>query len=186
MSRGKLYIITGTSAVGKSTVARLVLKKIKNLARSLTFTSRQIRGNEKDGRDYHFISKSEFEKKIAKADFLEWANNYGNLYGTDKKDMNAKLSRGINILIVIDIKGALNIKKKWSKTTIIFILPESINQLSERFKRRRDTTAAETATRLKTAKWELEQATKCDYWVINRENRINQTADEITKIINHG
>lgn len=182
MIKGNLFIITGTSAVGKSTVAQLVLKRQRNLSRSLTYTSRPRRGNEQEGRDYHFVTREEFEKKIKKSDFLEWANNYGNLYGTDKKDINAKLRQGFDVLIVIDIKGALNIKKILSKTVIIFILPESISQLTDRFKRRRDTSPADIARRLKTAKWELEQATKCDYWVINRENRIDRTVNEIIDI----
>jgi guanylate kinase len=183
MNKGKLFIITGTSAVGKTTVANLVLKKIKNLARSLTYTTRDIRPKEKNGRDYHFISQNEFGQKIKRSDFLEWANNYGNLYGTDKKDITSHLNRGKNILVVIDIKGALEIKKKWPEATVIFILPESIKQLEQRFKKRHDTSPADVKKRLKTATWELKQGQLSDFWVINRENQINLAVQDVEKII---
>jgi len=211
MKSGKLFIITGTSAVGKTTVANGVLKKAfakgglspavghgasprlelgtragkKNLKRSLTYTSRAPRGYEKNKVDYNFISEEEFKTKIKKLDFLEWANNYGNLYGTNKQDISKILATGNNALVVIDIKGALNIKKKWPKKSVtIFILPESLNQLKQRFKKRKDTQVADIKKRLETAKWELDQSAKCDYWVINRENKVNLTVNEILEIIN--
>jgi guanylate kinase len=184
MTRGKLYIITGTSAVGKTTIANLVLKKVKNLKRSLTYTTREIRPKEKNGRDYHFISEAKFKKKIRQSDFLEWANNYGHLYGTNKTDILSYLNKGKNVLVVIDIKGALAIKKKWPTATTIFILPESIGQLAKRFQKRHDTSKADIQKRLKIAKWELSQSIKCDYWVINRENKINQAVKEVAALIN--
>ncbi|MBU1037251.1 guanylate kinase [Patescibacteria group bacterium] len=184
MKKGSLFIITGTSAVGKTTVANLVLKKIKNLQRSLTYTTRPLRAKEKDGKDYHFISKEEFKKKIKKSDFLEWANNYGNLYGTAKREITNLLKKGKNVLINVDIKGALNIKKKWPNCITIFILPESIKQLASRFKKRHDTSPAQVQKRLQIAQWELAKAPQCDYWVINRENKIKQTVKETLEIIN--
>ena len=185
MNSGKLFIITGTSAVGKTTVARGVLKKTKKVKRSLTCTSRAPRRYEKNKVDYNFISEKEFRAKIAKSDFLEWANNYGNLCGTNKNDINNILSQGHNALVVVDIKGALNIKKKWPKKSLtIFILPESLNQLAKRFNKRQDTSAADIKRRLETAKWELDQSAKCDYWVINKENKLDATVREVLEIIN--
>ena len=182
----KLFIITGTSAVGKTTVAKAVLKKAKNLKRSLTYTSRKKRGNEKNHKDYHFISEKEFKQKIKKGEFLEWANNYGNLYGTDKKEIDNLLNKGKNVLVVIDIKGALNIKKKWPKKSIaIFILPESLKQLETRFKKRSDTSPEAIKKRLKIAKWEIAKSEKCDFWVINKENKVNLAAKEVLEIINN-
>lgn len=185
MENSKLFIITGTSAVGKTTVAQGVLKKAKNLKRSLTYTTREKRGQERNGRDYHFISEEEFKKKIRKSDFLEWANNYGYLYGTDKKEITKLLKKGRNVLVVIDIKGALNIKKKWSPAITIFILPESFEQLEKRFKKRHDTNKKDIAKRLKIAKWELAKAPQCDYWVVNKENKIELAVKETLKIINN-
>jgi len=181
--KSKLFIITGTSAVGKTTVAQGVLKKCHNLVHSITFTSRAMRGKEKNGRDYHFISKEEFKKKIKKSDFLEWANNYGNLYGTDKNEITKFLKQGKNVLVVIDIKGALNIKKKWPKAVTIFILPESFEQLKKRFFKRHDTAKTDIQKRLNIAKWELSKAPKCDYRVVNRENKVDLAIKEVCKII---
>lgn len=181
----KLFIITGTSAVGKTTVAQGVLKKCKNLVRSITFTTREKRGQEKNGIDYHFISEQEFKNKIKKSDFLEWANNYGNLYGTDKKEIAKFLKKGKNVLVVIDIKGALNIKKKWPEAIIIFILPESFKQLEKRFKKRSDTSKKDIQKRLKIAKWELAKAPKCDFSVVNMENKAELAINEVCKIINN-
>lgn len=183
MKKGKLFIITGTSAVGKTSIAKRVLKKKKKLTRSITFTSRKKRKSEKDGKDYHFITKEEFKKKIRKSDFLEWANNYGNLYGTDKKEITKFLNQGRNVLVVIDIKGALNINKKWPKAVTIFILPESTDQLKKRFKKRGDTSKAAIKKRLEIAEWELSQAPKCDYWVVNPEYRIEMAVREVLEII---
>ncbi len=185
MKRSKLFIITGTSAVGKTTIAKGVLKRAKNLERSLTYTSRPRRGKEKNHQDYHFISVDKFKQKVRKSDFLEWANNYGHLYGTDKKEITKLLKQGKNVLIVIDIKGALNIKRKWPKAIIIFILPESFKQLEKRFKKRRDTSKKDIQKRLKIAKWELLHAPKCDFWVVNKENKIELAVKEALKIINN-
>lgn len=179
----KLFIITGTSAVGKSTVANLLLKKLKNLKRSLTYTTRPIRAHEKKDQDYHFISLLEFKKKMKRGDFLEWANNYGNLYGTNKKEISRILNSGNNALVVVDIKGALNINKKWPEAVTIFIKPESLKQLEQRFKQRADTSAAQINQRLKIATWELARASKCDYRVINRQNQIPATVQKVKKIL---
>ena len=195
MKQNKLYIITGTSAVGKTSVALGLLKKTstkggsasgrKNLKRSLTFTTRDIRKGEKNNKDYHFISVPEFKQKIKKGEFLEWANNYGNLYGTNKKNIKEILASGKNALVVIDIKGALNIKKSWAKAVIFFILPESFDQLEKRFKKRKDTTAEQIKKRLTVAKWELTKAKKCDYQIINKENKLALTIKEVQKIIDN-
>jgi len=183
MTKGKLFIITGTSAVGKTSIAELVLKKNKKMVRSLTFTDRPRRGQEKDGRDYHFISPAEFKKKIARSGFLEWANNYGHRYGTDKKQIAKLLGQGKNVLVVIDIKGALNIKKQRPKAITIFILPESINQLAARFKKRHDTSPADVKKRLKIARWELVQSPKCDYQIVNPEGQINSAVKAVLEVI---
>lgn len=184
LAQGKLFIITGTSAVGKTTVAKGVLKKVKNLKRSLTYTSRPRRKKEINHLDYHFISLSQFKQRIKNSDFLEWANNYGNFYGTDKREINKLLSQGKNALVVIDIKGALNIKKNWPKKSVsIFILPESLSQLAKRFKKRHDTKAIDIKKRLEIAKWELAKAPKCDFRVVNRENKINEAVLKVKAII---
>lgn len=183
MNTPALFIITGTSAVGKTSVAQGLLKKSKNLKRSLTFTTRLPRKGEKNGRDYHFISMAEFKNKIKKNEFLEWANNYGNLYGTNKIAIKKILEQGKNALVVIDIKGALNIKKKWPGVKVFFILPESFDQLAKRFAKRRDTTREQIKKRLSLAKWELKQAKKCDWRIINKENRLDETIMKVSEII---
>jgi len=184
MKTGKLFIITGTSAVGKTTVAKKVLAKKPNLIRSLTFTTRKIRVAEKDGRDYHFISLKKFQNKIARGEFLEWINFCDNFYGTDKNEILKNLKKGKNILLVIDIKGALTFKKNLKQQAVtIFILPDSLTQLIKRFKARPNTTQEEINKRMATAKIELKQAELCDYRIRNRENQIDATVAKTLKIL---
>jgi len=184
MTSGKLFIITGTSAVGKTTIAKEILLKQPELMRSITSTTRKMRVNEKDGNDYHFVSLKKFQNKIKRGEFFEWANNYGNFYGTDKKEILGWLNKGKNVLIVIDIKGALVIKKILKqKAVTIFILPDSLTQLLKRFKKRPNITADELNRRFKTAKIELKQAKLCDFRVHNHENQIKQTVDKTLKIL---
>lgn len=205
MKPAKLFIITGTSAVGKTSVAQGLIKKAsakggsapakggspmadsggKHLKRSLTFTDRPQRKGEKNGADYRFITPKDFKNKIKKGEFLEWADNYGHCYGTNKKEIEKILKSGKNALVVIDIKGALNIKKSWrAKSVTIFILPESIQQLKKRFQKRADTSPKDIAKRLKIAKWELNQASACDYLVVNREGRLSEAIKAVLTIVN--
>ncbi|PIT90730.1 MAG: guanylate kinase [Candidatus Komeilibacteria bacterium CG10_big_fil_rev_8_21_14_0_10_41_13] len=187
MKPGKLFLITGASAVGKSTIAKAVLVKAKNLKKSITYTTREKRKGEKNHLHYHFITESEFKNKIKKKEFFEYANNYGSWYGTDRQDIQMALKKGQNVLIVIDIKGALAIKKIWpTKTKVIFILPENTKQLEKRLKQRKNTTKAGTKKRLETAEWELKQAPKCDFWVINKENKVAEAVKEVLEIIKAG
>lgn len=186
MATPKLFIITGASAAGKNTTAKGILKNNKNFKQSLTYTTRLPRGNEKNNRDYHFVSIAQFQTKLKRHEFLEHANNYGNYYGTNKKDITKLLTAGFNVLLVIDIKGALTIKKIWPKKTVaIFIMPENLNQLKKRFNRRHDTTPEQIKRRLETARWELAQAKFCDFLIINKENKIPQTIAAVQTIINN-
>lgn len=183
MLNKKIFIITGTSAVGKTTVASLVLKKMRSFQKVVTYTTRARRKGERNGRDYNFISVTEFKKKIKDKEFFEWAVNYGNYYGNSKKDIARIQKKGKNVLFVIDIKGALTIKKKWPRSKAVFILPESLKQLEKRFKKRADTSKEAVKRRLKVAKWELTQAPKCDFWVVNKENKVSLAAKEVIETI---
>jgi guanylate kinase len=157
-------------------VAQGLLCCNKNFRQSLTYTTRPPRGQEQDGQDYHFVSKEIFKAKLSRGEFLEHANNYGNWYGTNKKNILQLLKQGYSVILVIDIKGALTIKKLWPKKTItLFIMPERLNQLKKRFNRRHDTTPEQIKKRLETARWELAQAKFCDFLIINRQNKISQT-----------
>jgi len=183
MKKTKLFIITGPSAVGKTTVAGLVVKKMKNLQRIVTYTTRQRRRGERNGRDYNFISVEEFKKRIKEKEFFEWAINYDNYYGNSRKDIQKLIKQGKTPLFVIDIKGALKIKKIWPGGKAIFILPESLKQLENRLKKRLETTPTAIKKRLAVAKWEIDQAPKCDYWVVNREGKIIETVLETADFI---
>lgn len=181
--QGKLFIITGTSAVGKTTIANLVLKKLKNFKRVITYTTRDIRPKEKNHRDYNFISVKNFKEKIKRKEFYEWAVNYGNYYGNSKKDVERQLKKGRNLIIVIDIKGALKIMKKNTQSASIFILPESLKQLELRFKQRHDTTPTDVKKRIKIARWELTKAPNCDYQIVNQQNKVDLAVKEVGAII---
>ena len=123
MSKGNIFIISAPSGTGKNTLADMLLEKYSYLERSITFTTRAPRGKEKNGADYFFISKDEFERKISEGDFLEYANIYQDYYGTSKSQVENILNKGKDVLLVIDVQGARKLKKLGA--ILIFILPPS-------------------------------------------------------------
>ena len=170
--RSKLIIISGPSGVGKTAVAKELLKKRDNLEKVVTCTSRGARPQEVSGRDYYFISAKEFEHKIKKNDFLEYAQVHGDYYGTPKEEVDGILHVGKSPILVIDVQGALQIKERLDKDDCIFIflLPESKEQLKKRIaKRNQVMPAAELETRMKTAEKEFKHADDYDYQVVNKE-----------------
>jgi len=180
MSNGKLFVISGASGVGKSTVLDKVIAGRSDLRFSVSATTRSPRPNETDGINYYFVTKERFEEMIRQDAFLEYDAHMDNYYGTPENQVNEKLKIG-SVILDIDVNGAFNVRAKRADAVLIFIAPPSLEELERRLRGRGDTSEEQMAIRLQRAKWEMEQSEKYDYTVIN--DRVEACADEILKII---
>lgn len=166
--KGEFIIISGTTCAGKGTVIEKMLAKDKNLALSISYTSRAKRDGEVDGVDYHFISRDEFEKRIQKGEFLEYAKvRYGEYFGTAKKDVQKLLETGKDVILEIDVQGAQQIKEMFPETILIFIMAPSMNEVKRRIKARGKETKEQILDRFITAYREINEIPKYNYVVVN-------------------
>ena len=177
---GKLFVISGASGVGKSTVLNKVMAARPDLSFSVSATTRAPRAGEVDGKHYYFVSKDTFLDMIEKKAFLEYDAHMGNYYGTPKQQLEEKLLSG-SVILDIDPNGAFNVRAKRPDAVLIFIAPPSMEALRQRLLGRGDTSPEQMAIRLDRAKWEMEQGQKYDYIVTN--DRVETCAEEILKII---
>lgn len=164
---GRIFIISAPSGCGKTTLCKRLLKMGLGLFNSPSMTTRPKRRGETEGRDYYFVSKDKFKELISKNRFLEWTKTYGWYYGTPKNTVEKALKNGKDVLLSIDVKGAVKIKRLYPGTVSIFILPPSINELKERLKKRNADNKKEINKRLKIVKKEISFANKYDYCVVN-------------------
>ncbi|MCD6239074.1 MAG: guanylate kinase [Thermotoga sp.] len=153
--KGILFVISGPSGVGKSTIISSVLKECDSLEFSVSYTTRKARKGEENGKDYFFITREEFEDMQRRGDFLEWAEVHGNLYGTSKHFVEEALKQGKNLILDIDVQGAMNVKKIYPDEVYIFIYPPTLEQLKIRLAGRRTESEKQLARRLEDAKKEL-------------------------------
>lgn len=166
--KGEFIIISGTTCAGKGTVIEKLLDKDKNLALSISYTSRAKRDGEVDGVDYHFISRDEFKKRIQKGEFLEYAKvRYGEYFGTAKKDVQKLLETGKDVILEIDVQGAQQIKEMFPETILIFIMAPSMNEVKRRIKARGKETKEQILDRFITAYREINEIPKYNYVVVN-------------------
>lgn len=131
IKKGNLIVLSGPSGCGKSTISQELMKDNKNIIESVSMTTRNIRQDEVDGKDYYFLSKEEFEKNIQDDKLLEYALYSDNYYGTPKDNVTDKLNQGLDVILVIEIQGALQVKEKFKEAIFIFILPPSIKELKK-------------------------------------------------------
>ncbi len=164
---GNLIIISGPSGCGKGTVGAIVRKENKHVLYSVSCTTRSPREGEIDGVDYYFISKEEFERRIAAGDFLEYAIYNDNYYGTPKKEVNDKLKMGYDVILEIEIEGALKVKELVNDAIFIFIMPPSMRELRRRLEGRGTETKDKILKRFKKAYQEINEVTKYNYVVVN-------------------
>ena len=177
---GKLFVFSGASGVGKSTVLKKVMSARDDLRFSVSATTRPPRPGEEDGVAYHFITKEQFEDMIAKDAFLEYDNHAKNYYGTPMSEVEKKLSTG-NLVLDIEPVGARNVKNKRPDAVLIFIMPPSQEELERRLRGRGDTPEDQIQIRLERAKWEMDQRFWYDHQVTNLDADV--CAEEILKII---
>ena len=180
MNKGKLFVISGASGVGKSTVLAKVMAERKDLTFSVSATTRDPRPGETEGVSYYFVSKEKFMDMITADEFLEYDDHMDNYYGTPKTQLEEKLSRG-HVLLDIEPNGAFIVKHARPDATLIFIAPPSVEELEKRLRNRGDTSEAQIAKRLGRSQWEMEQGKKYDYYVVN--DQVDTCAEEILKII---
>ena len=177
----KLYVISGSSGVGKGTVLKRFLEKNPDFMLSVSCTTRTPREGEIDGVNYFFLSKDEFKNCIDNNKFLEWAEFAGNFYGTKKKFINQCLAEGKNIILEIDTQGALKVKKQMPESVLIFICPPSLETLENRLRGRHTEDEETIQKRLKEVKEELKRAENFDYKIVN--DNLENTVSELEKII---
>ena len=178
-----IVLISGPSGVGKDSVINKLRDNFNSINVIITVTTRSIRGGEIDGRDYIFVDQKDFERMKKANEFLEYANVYGNQYGVPKDQVKAALSRGQDALIKADVQGANTIMKLEPCVLSIFIMPESINDLEKRLTKRMTESKQALKVRLDTAMTEIDQSGNFEFIVYNKEDRIEQTLQEIEKII---
>ena len=165
--RGLLFIVSAPSGTGKTTLVERLVQVLPNLRMSRSYTSRQARAGERAGVDYNFISRDRFEALIRDDAFLEWADVFGNLYGTALADVQALLDQGQDVVLVIDVNGARQVKKRDVDHTAIFVMPPSFQALEQRLRGRSKDTEEQMQRRLSTARAEASSYDDYDYVVVN-------------------
>ena len=180
MSNGKIIVISGASGVGKSTILTEVMKARRDLVFSVSATTRPMRPGEADGVNYHFISRESFLDMVRKGEFLEYDEHHDNLYGTLYSAVKDATEKG-HVVLDIEPNGAMNVRRKYPDAILIFIMPPSWEALEARLRGRGDTPEEQVQTRLTRARWEMDQADKYDYQVIN--DQVETCVEEVLKII---
>ena len=180
MSKGKLVVISGASGVGKGTVLGIMMNKRKDLAFSVSATTRPPRPGEVDGVHYYFVTKERFEEMIAGGAFLEYDAHAANYYGTPRAQAEEKMERG-SVLLDIEPNGAKQVKQAAPEALLIFIMPPSVEELERRLRGRGDTPEDQIQMRMERAIWEMEQRSWYDYVVTNDD--AERCAGEILNII---
>lgn len=180
-NQGILVVVSGPSGCGKSTVDQLLIKTRKNITMSISDTTRKIRGEEKDGVDYNFISKDEFLDNIEKDKYLEYATVHSHYYGTPKKNIDKLLKNGIDVILEIDIEGARKVKEKCPNAVFIFIMPPSMEILKERLVNRKTESKEQLVERFKNAYKEINEVTKYNYVIVNDD--LNESLLKMNSIL---
>jgi guanylate kinase len=164
---GNLFVVAAPSGAGKSSLVKALLELDSHLTLSVSHTTREPRGQEQQGREYHFIDEPAFRAKVAHEDFFEWAEVHGHLYGTSKREIEASVAQGQDVVLEIDWQGALQIKQLFPNAILIFILPPSWEELQQRLNRRGEDRPEVIAKRMENARIEVAQARAFDFVIIN-------------------
>ncbi|RXK88697.1 guanylate kinase [Chlorobaculum sp. 24CR] len=184
--QGRLIVFSAPSGTGKSTVAKLVMERLGSLEFSVSATTRQMRDGERDGVDYHFLAREEFEKKIAENGFIEHEFFFGNFYGTLLDKTIEAIEAGRNLLFDLDVKGALNLKRIFGeRALLVFLKPPSMEELARRLQARQSESAEALKTRLERAEMELSHAGEFDFVVVNDDlgRTVNAVATRIAEFL---
>jgi guanylate kinase len=181
VGRGMLIVVSSPSGGGKGTLIDRVLKTVPGVSYSVSYSTRAPRATEQDGREYFFVSTAEFEEMIGRDEFLEWANVYGHLYGTNSGQVERERAAGQDIILEIDVQGAASIREKIDDAVSIFILPPSFELLRHRLVTRGTDSPADLERRLRGAPAEVEQHKNFDYVILNDD--INRASQQLAAVI---
>lgn len=180
-TRGLLFIVSAPSGAGKTTLAEHLVQILPNLRMSRSYTSRPERPGERDGIDYHFVTREQFQEMIAAHAFLEWADVFGNFYGTSAADTERLVADGQDVVLTIDVQGARQVKKHGVDHTSIFVLPPSFEVLERRLRGRSKDSEEQMQRRLAAARAEAASYTDYDYVVVN--DQLEPTVVRLQEII---
>jgi guanylate kinase len=178
---GNIIVISAPSGTGKTTIIRSILKILPDVVYSISATTREKRPSEHDGVDYFFIDEETFQQKINDHEFVEWEKVYDYFYGTPKSFVEKVISEGKSILLEVDVKGALSIKKVYPDAIMIYLLPPSLEELEKRLKERKTESEKDFQKRIERAKMELSLKGKFDYFIVN--NNLNTAILELKELI---
>jgi len=176
MTKGLFIVVSAPSGAGKSSLCQGLMKAFPEIKFSVSCTSRHPRPNEVDGKDYHFISREEFQNRIDQGEFIEWVENYGNLYGSSRKVIDELIRDGGDLLLDIEPRGAKKVKKEFKGGVYVFVLPPSRSELLKRLEKRGHETDEAIQKRFKQAESELKEISWYDYVIFNKDLKtaINQ------------
>lgn len=182
VASAKLIVISAPSGGGKTTLAQMLLKDVPSLVPSVSFTTRAPRGQEKNGVDYNFISRAEFEAKAKAGAFAEWAEVHGNYYGTSRELIESSLKAGRSVVLLIDVKGAETMRAAFpGRVHTVFIVPPDLKTLEERLRARGTETEAAIRTRIANAEKEMAEAPRFDSVIVN--DRLETAYGELLKLV---
>jgi len=179
--QSKFIVLSAPSGGGKTTIAKMLVKRHENMSISISATSRGKRPREEEGKDYYFLTKIGFDENIKNDNFLEYEEVHGDYYGTLKNRVDELVNQGLTIIFDIDVNGAISIKEKYSEAILLFIKPPSIDELKTRLKKRKSESNEAINRRLGRIEYEYKKSEKFDHIIIN--DNLNHTVDEIEKLI---
>jgi guanylate kinase len=180
ITEGLFLVVSAPSGTGKTSICRQVLKLCPNIRFSVSYTTRSPRPGEVDGTDYHFISEEEFKERLDRGEFIEWAENFGNLYGTSGEAMHASLSRGLDIMLDVEPRGAKVLKENYPGGVFVFILPPTLDELRSRLNRRGFESPDVIERRFRRAVEEIKEVFWYDYVIFN--DKLNVAIDQLRAI----
>jgi guanylate kinase len=178
---GQIYVVSGPSGVGKSSIIQAVRQHVDGLGYSVSHTSRKPRGREVDGVDYHFVGREVFRRMIGQGEFVEWAKVYDDYYGTSRTGIQGEIMKGLDVIMDVDVQGAKNIKKAFTESILVFILPPSLEVLKERLTHRGTDDEGVMRTRVENATKEIQNCVWYDYLIFN--DRLEEAVEETKSII---
>jgi len=179
--RGLLFIVSAPSGAGKTTLVERLVEQIPHLRMSRSYTSRPAREGETDGVDYNFVTRERFEAMVAVGEFLEWADVFGNLYGTSVADTERVLESGCDLVLVIDVQGARKVRRRGIETTAVFVMPPSLEVLERRLRGRSKDSEEQVQRRLQIARQEVAAFVEYDFVVVNDE--LTAAVDRLRSIV---